>query len=188
MMASGNGWTHRNFELLLANPNGPGITHISRDGDSTEWSVVTEVPEANSVLVGQPAIIGTSFNRDFHAVAVDEQNTLRQWVYSQSEKRWSQFASIQGYHIDGYPGLVQSDGSQLVMVVKHADGTLNEVRLPARRTPPSSLRKTNIPSVATSAQLHNLDPHLPAHRTQHLPERPGARAVQRGPRHVRPAG
>jgi hypothetical protein len=78
-------------------------------------------------LVGQPAIAGTSFNRDFHAVGVDEDQTLQQWAYSQSAKKWAQVSSIKGKEIDGFPGLTQSDGSQLVTVVKHADGTLNEV-------------------------------------------------------------
>lgn len=125
MLQSGNGETHRNFELLISDSSTAGFTHVSRDGSSAAWAKVSDV-EGNSLL-GQPAIAGTSFNRDFHAVGVDADQAVRQWAYSQSEKKWSQVSSIEGKAIDGFPGLTQSDGSQLVMVVKHADGTLNEV-------------------------------------------------------------
>jgi hypothetical protein len=125
MLQSGNGETHRNFELLVSEATGTGIAHVSRDGDGLKWSKVTEVQ--GSSLLGQPAIAGTSFNRDFHAVGVDKDQVLKQWAYSQSEKKWSQVSTIEGKDIDGFPGLTQSDGSQLVVVVKHADGTLNEV-------------------------------------------------------------
>jgi hypothetical protein len=124
MLQSGNGETHRNFELLISGSAGAGFTHVSRDGDTAKWSKVLDVQGS---VVGQPAIAGTSFNRDFHAVGVDKDQTLRQWAYSQSGKKWSQVSTIEGKRIDGFPGLVQSDGSQLVVVVKHRDGTLNEV-------------------------------------------------------------
>ncbi|AEO57290.1 protease [Thermothelomyces thermophilus ATCC 42464] len=128
MMQSGNGETHRNFELLVSEAGGSGFTHVSRDGNSTQWSKVLEVSGSGSGsgLVGQPAILGTSFNRDFHAVSLDENQVVQQWAYRQSEMRWSRVSAIEGTKIDGFPGLAQSDGSTLVMVVKHADGTLNE--------------------------------------------------------------
>ncbi|GAB1320992.1 hypothetical protein MFIFM68171_11202 [Madurella fahalii] len=126
MMQSGNGETHRNFELLVADPNTARFTHVSRDGDSMEWSIVSEVQAGNAKFIGQPAIVGTSFNRDFHAVGADENGALQQWVYSQSEKKWSKVSTIQDRNIDGFPGMVQGDSSELVVVVKHSDGTLNE--------------------------------------------------------------
>jgi len=125
MLQSGNGETHRNFELLLGDSASAGFSHVSRDGSSLKWTKVSDIAASN--LVGQPAIVGTSFNRDFHAVGTDKDQTLRQWAYSQSGKTWSQISTITGKKIDGFPGLAQSDGSQLVMVVKQADGTLNEV-------------------------------------------------------------
>jgi hypothetical protein len=127
MLQSGNGETHRNFELLISDSAGAGVTHVSRNGDTAKWSKVSDIQGS---VVGQPAVAGTSFGRDFHAVGVDKDQTLRQWAYSQSGKKWSQVSTIQGKDIDGFPGLAQSDGSQLVVVVKHADGTLNEVSLP----------------------------------------------------------
>jgi hypothetical protein len=127
MLQSGNGDTHRNFELLLSGSTGSGFAHVSRDSNTTTWSKVNEIE--GSGLSGQPAIVGTSFNRDFHSVGVDKDQTLRQWAYSQSAKEWSLVSTIEGKGIDGFPGLAQSDGTQLVLVVKHADGTLNEVSL-----------------------------------------------------------
>ncbi|KAH6839508.1 hypothetical protein B0I37DRAFT_408920 [Chaetomium sp. MPI-CAGE-AT-0009] len=132
LLQSGNGETHRNFELLLSEPTGSGFAHVSRDSNTTQWSKVSDI-KGNS-LVGQPAIVGTSFNRDFHAVGVDADRTLRQWAYSQSAKEWSAVSAIEGKKIDGFPGLAQSDGTQLVIVVKHADGTLNEWQQPPNST------------------------------------------------------
>lgn len=127
MILSGNGETHRNFELLLADPSKAGFTHVTRDGDSMEWSIVADVQEGNAKVTGQPAIIGTSFNRDFHAVGVDENGAVQQWAYSQSGKKWSHVSTIRDNGIDGLPGLAQGDDSRLLLVVKHSDGTLNEV-------------------------------------------------------------
>ena len=158
MLQSGNGDTHRNFELLLSEPTGSGFTHVSRDSNTTTWSKVSEIE--GSGLTGQPAIVGTSFNRDFHAVAVDKDQTLRQWAYSQSAKKWSSVATIEGKDINGFPGVAQSDGTQLILVVKHADGTLNEVS-------PTSLHcfsRMLTVKVATTPQQHDLDPLQLPHR------------------------
>ncbi|KAK4164126.1 hypothetical protein QBC43DRAFT_289359 [Cladorrhinum sp. PSN259] len=134
MMQSGNGKTHRNFELLVNSPNTSGIiTHLSRDGDTFQWSTVSTLPPpptSDLLLRGHPSILGTSFNRDFHAVAVDANtNTLQQWIYSQSDKKWSHHATISSHNITGLPGFAQADDdSALVVVVKHGDGSLNEWR------------------------------------------------------------
>ncbi|KAL2130284.1 hypothetical protein VTI74DRAFT_6678 [Chaetomium olivicolor] len=145
MLLSGNGETHRNLELLISE-GGASFSHVSRDGDSSKWSRVSDIQVS---IVGQPAILGTSFNRDFHAVGVDKDKTLQQWAYSQSGKQWSQVSTIQGKGIVGFPGLAQSDGSQLVMIVKHSDGTLNEYQqLPNSTT----WTLTNSPIASSIAQ------------------------------------
>ncbi|KAK4176793.1 putative dipeptidyl-peptidase 1 [Triangularia setosa] len=129
MMQSGNGETHRNFELLLSDP-AKGTRHVSRDGDARQWSVVSQPTTSNEVPAfrGQPFIIGTSRNRDFHAVALTESNNMQQWAYTQSDKTWSQVSTFGQSKVDGYPGFVQSDDSSLIIVVKHTDETLNEYR------------------------------------------------------------
>ncbi|KAK0609771.1 protease [Bombardia bombarda] len=115
MMQSGNGKTHRNFELLLAavnnNTSETSLTHISRDGTTSNWSIVNEIAKGENYtrLRGQPAVIGTSFNRDFPLC-----------------RTWDLVSTIAEQEIDGYPGLVQSDDSNLVLVVKHSDGSLDE--------------------------------------------------------------
>jgi hypothetical protein len=128
LMESGNGETHRDFELLLASnsSSGSAFSHISRDGTTGGWSVASRVREG-SIPVGQPVIIGTSANRDFAAVFVDEHQNLQQWSYSQVNKSWATVSSIEGRNIAGFPGMAQDDDSALVLVVRHADGTLNEV-------------------------------------------------------------
>ncbi|OIW34301.1 cysteine proteinase [Coniochaeta ligniaria NRRL 30616] len=129
MMQSGNGERHRNFELLLASSlsSGGGFAHVARDGTTGKWSVASRVGEG-SVPVGQPVIVGTSANRDFAAVFVDEKKNLQQWSYSQANKTWGRISSIEDQDIDGFPAMTQDDDSVLVLVVRHADGTLNEYR------------------------------------------------------------
>ncbi|KAK3339732.1 hypothetical protein B0T25DRAFT_523452 [Lasiosphaeria hispida] len=135
MMQSGNGATHRDFELLLSPKEiSTGFAHLSRDATVGQWSVVSQGVTGgdsdNTVtsLVGQPAIIGTSFNRNFHVVGVDGNNNIRHFEYSQLNRTWAQVSAITEKEINGFPGLVQSDDSSLVIVVKHSDGTLNEWR------------------------------------------------------------
>lgn len=128
MMQSGNGETHRNFELLVAsNASTKGaFCHLSRDGSTLKWSVASCVGE-EGVVVREPVMIGTSAGRDVAAVFVDGDMSLQEWSYSQGNKSWAPKSSIEGQKIDGIPGMMQDEGSDLVLVVKHADGTLNEV-------------------------------------------------------------
>ncbi|KAK3334082.1 hypothetical protein B0T19DRAFT_474651 [Cercophora scortea] len=144
MMQTGNGETHRNFELLVSSNStaGTGLAHISRDGTTSGWSLVSQSNSSEGSahhdygiqLKGQPAVIGTSFGRDFHVVGVDESRNLHHWAYKQANKTWEQASAVAGKDIDGYPGLVQSDDSSLLVVVRHADGTLKEWQLHVPRS------------------------------------------------------
>jgi hypothetical protein len=128
MLQSGNGETHRNFEMLLAlnrSADG-GFAHLSRDGVTGKWSVASRVG-GRSKPVGQPVIIGTSANRDLAAMFLDEEKNLQQWSYSQTGRTWAQTATIDGGKMAGFPGMAQDDDSAFILVVRHADGTLNEV-------------------------------------------------------------
>lgn len=150
MLQSGNGNTHRNFELLLSDPRTASLAHVSRDGHTLEWSMVSSLPVTTGSIVGQPSIIGTSFNRDFHAAWVDSTNhTLQHWVYSQSTASWSHRSTISSHNITGIPGLVQADDSSLVVVVKHADGSLNEWR----KLPNTSTWTLTSPPLAASDSI-----------------------------------
>ncbi|KAK4141368.1 uncharacterized protein C8A04DRAFT_30997 [Dichotomopilus funicola] len=172
LLISGNGETHRNAELLLPNSDSSGFVHVSRDGDTGTWSSVAEIKSENA-LTSPPAVIGTSWNRDFHAVGVDEKGTLVQWVFNQTAAAWSQVATLDG--VEGVPGLVQSDGSQLIVVVRHADGSLNEYQQPPHTTtwshtstltPPSSISHSG-PSLLQSNT--HLDLYASASTTPNSP-------------------
>ncbi|KAK3681149.1 hypothetical protein B0T22DRAFT_524092 [Podospora appendiculata] len=138
MMQTGNGETHRDFELFVSSnsTSNTEFAHISRDGQTAGWSLTSSFQSNSSSdgsahrnvsrLTGQPVVIGTSFGRDFHVVGVDESRNLNHWAYNQSNTTWRQASAIDGEDIDGYPGLVQSDDSSLLVVVRHADGTLRE--------------------------------------------------------------
>jgi len=130
LMQSGNGATHRNFELLLAfnSSSGGGLAHVSRDGTTGKWGVASRFA-AGSISVGQPVLIGTSANRDFAAAFVSIEKNVQQWSYSQVSKSWTLASSIEGRVIEGFSGLAQDEDSALVLVVRHADGTLNEVSI-----------------------------------------------------------
>ncbi|KAM7194431.1 hypothetical protein V8F20_007957 [Naviculisporaceae sp. PSN 640] len=151
MLQSNNGGTHRNFELLVATAANEtaaaGFTHLSRDGTSERWSTVSlsEFGQNNTLnMVGQPVIIGTSYNKgDFHALVRTSQSSIQHWALSDpsySKSRWRFEGEIKtsgNEHtgmIDGHPSFVQADDSSLVMVVRHSDGSLREWRRP----PPSA--------------------------------------------------
>jgi len=72
MVQSGNGRTQRKFGLLIGNSEIGRFIHISRDGDLKKWSKISVIGGVKARLVGHPVIIGTSLNRDFHAVGVSE--------------------------------------------------------------------------------------------------------------------
>jgi hypothetical protein len=183
MMQSGNGETHRNFELLLASNSSSrgGFAHLSRDGTTGKWSVASRFGGGNR-SIGQPVIIGTSAHRDFAAAFVDESKTLQQWSYSQANKSWALASSIEDQDIDGFPGMAQDDDSGLVIVVRHADGTLNEVSPdpPAVWVKVCSVLTEPVPPTIT---LRPLDAHRP-HNHQHLSVRPLPRRLQHRPEHL----
>ncbi|KAM7215395.1 protease [Rhypophila decipiens] len=142
MMQSSNGLLHRNFELLLATsgPNGTvkGFSHLSRDGTSKQWDTVAETIEGVGV-VGQPVIVGTSYNKgDFHALVQDSDSGIQHWVLGDGNNSKAGWALVAGIcspsyikPIEGQPDFVQADDSSLVMVVRHSDGSLREWQRPS---------------------------------------------------------
>ncbi len=127
---SGNGASHRNFELALSSSNATGFAHMSRDGDTLEWSIVDAVAGGSDTrCVGQPLITGTSFNRDIEVICRDGEHGLQQWTYSQAGAKWSSMtvAAPGRTDLEGYPGFVQADDSSFALVIRHKGGMLNEV-------------------------------------------------------------
>ena len=146
MMQSNKGDNaNRNFELLLATPSSKPLDnnttassfmHLSRDGTFEKWSVVSHA-QADSdgtdlpSIIGQPAIVGTSYNSgEFHAIARDSESTIQHWVLSNTT--WTLSSAIKATaatgKIDGHPGVIQADDSSLAMVIRHSNGSLQEVR------------------------------------------------------------
>lgn len=137
MYQSGNGATHRNFELVRAG-NPIGFTYVSRIGEPPfSWSVVSrEVAYDTSnppniipgqTVMGQPVITGTSFNRDFEVLYWSEGGYLQHWYFSQTSQQWL-FTGTSGWgQIAGYPGFVQTSDSNFAIVVRNSDGSLYEV-------------------------------------------------------------
>ncbi|KAM7192127.1 hypothetical protein V8F33_008552 [Rhypophila sp. PSN 637] len=162
MLQSNNGQLHRNFELMLAGPgpNGAakGFSHLSRDGTSKKWGIVSQTSESGGI-VGQPVIVGTSYNKgDFHALVQDSDSGIQHWVLgdgNNSKAGWALVAGIRSLSdikpIEGHPGFVQADDSSLVMVVRHSDASLREVCSICPFT--VFERTTNVPITQSGASL-----------------------------------
>ncbi|KAK3361504.1 hypothetical protein B0T24DRAFT_538893 [Lasiosphaeria ovina] len=135
---SGNGATHRNYEMVRSNATG-GFTHVYRQGEApNKWAVVQPVFELNatsgkpidgSTVFGQPVITGTSFNRDYEVVYVSTKGTLETWHYSQNVHYWYYTTSpnFVGLTLRGYPGFVQMDDSSFCVVARTSTGALQEL-------------------------------------------------------------
>jgi hypothetical protein len=137
----GNGATHRNFEMVRADPAG-GLTQVWRLGESPyTWSVSGQLvandgngnPQQGQYVNGQPSMLGSSFNRDFEVLFWGDHGTLNHWYYSESRPGWF-FTGTLNYpwpavqdQFAGYPGFVQTDDSNFAIVVRNSDGSLWEV-------------------------------------------------------------
>lgn len=136
MYQSGNGATHRNFELVRTNPTG-GMTQVYRIGESPyTWSEVGQLvikdsngnPITGQYVNGQPVMLGSSFNRDFEVIYWGDHGTLNYWYYSEDRPGWFfTGAWTEWSNFAGYPGFVQTDDSNFAVVIRNSDGSLYEV-------------------------------------------------------------
>ncbi|KAK4466825.1 hypothetical protein QBC42DRAFT_318930 [Cladorrhinum samala] len=132
---SGNGATHRNFEVLRSNGTG-GLTHVWRRGESPyPWSTAGQVvrlsngvPRTGQIPYGQPVMLGSSFNRDFEVVYVNSDGRLVEWHYSQNADRWYHHIDVPfgGTTLRGFPGFAQLDDASFSLVVRTSTGSLEE--------------------------------------------------------------
>lgn len=136
-LESGNGVSHRNFEVLRSNASG-GLTHVWREGEGRrQWHTAGPVvqldgkgkPVDNQQPFGQPVLLGTSFNRDFEVIYVNTDGDIVGWHYAQSRDRWYRHANghFSGFQLQGYPGFVQMDDASFSLVVRTSTGALQEV-------------------------------------------------------------
>jgi hypothetical protein len=77
---------------------------------------------------GQPAVMGSSFNRDFQVFYVTKNGALAHWYYSETRPGWFNTGPYYlGDSLAGYPGLTQLDDSSFSVVVRTSTGALHEV-------------------------------------------------------------
>ncbi|MEU3721580.1 C1 family peptidase [Streptomyces sp. NPDC031705] len=124
---SGNGRSHRNFEMA-ATAGGGRLQHWWREGDAPfAWSRGrTFACDAS----GQPAFTGTSYNRNMESLHVTTGGRLRHWYYEQSVGVWRDGGAFGpgDAALGSSPAFIQSDyGSpgNFEVVVRTADGRLN---------------------------------------------------------------
>lgn len=136
MIHSGNGATHKNFELIRGNsPN--GLEYMWRQGGENgdfSWHFAA-APLVGTAwadqCVGMPSMTATSFNRNFEIVYWENSGLLRHKYFDQSTKQWFDGAEFgvnyDGTTIAGYPGFIQSnvgDPGVFEVVVRHSDSSL----------------------------------------------------------------
>ncbi|OCK74297.1 cysteine proteinase, partial [Lepidopterella palustris CBS 459.81] len=131
---SGDGATHRNFELLRRTKAGDMVP-LTRIGEEPfTWTVgkpidIGTFERGKGGVAGQPVIIETSFNRTKEAVYwLKEDLTLAHWYHSNPQDTWWEtpaigtgdfFYSIFGYgEVTGYPGFIQNDNSDFTVVAR----------------------------------------------------------------------
>jgi hypothetical protein len=136
MIHSGNGETHKNFELIRqGSPS--GLEYLWRQGGENgdfSWHF-SAAPLVSGVwefqCIGMPSMTGTTFNRNFELVYWENSGFLRHKYFDQSTLQWfdgGRFGvNYDGTTIAGYPGFTQSDiGSPgaFEVVVRHSDTSL----------------------------------------------------------------
>jgi hypothetical protein len=133
---SGNGATHRNFELVRSG-GAAGIKHVWRNGGENgdySWHVASNLlytDEWGQVfgdkVVGQPVITGTSFNRNFEMLYWESTGWLQHWYLNQADGHWYSTGAQGNGRTAGYPGFTQLADSSFAVAVRNTDGTLYEV-------------------------------------------------------------
>ncbi|KAI1871484.1 uncharacterized protein JN550_004478 [Neoarthrinium moseri] len=131
MIQGGFGSKHKNFELVRANPGGGFSQIVREDVYPNTWYQSQRVmrPDgSDQMVVGQPIILTSSFNRDFEVLYLTTFGTLKHWYYSQSAFQWYDTDQWAFWNIGGYPGYVQKDDSSFSLVVRRTDGGLVEFK------------------------------------------------------------
>ncbi len=126
---SGNGNKHRNFELFRSNGTA-GITQVWRGGDGPLTWASGGLLASGSAPRGQPAAMGSSFNRDFQIVYTTKNGQLDHWYYSETRPGWFHTGPYWlSDSLAGFPGLTQLDNSAFSVVARTSAGGLKEVCL-----------------------------------------------------------
>jgi len=111
---SGNGETHRNFELVRSAT--PRVRHLWRQGGENGdfgWHDAGELsnpndPGAGAAAIGMPAVTATTYNRNFETVYWEGSGWLRHWFLDQASAKWCDGGRFGDGRIQGFPGFIQS--------------------------------------------------------------------------------
>ncbi len=116
LVQGGNGGTNNNFELFVL--VGPAIEHWYRDNGNpqTPWNAVGAIQSADrwrplpADAVDVPAVVQSSFNRNYELVYRCSQNRLHHAYFDQASGWWYDASVVGGVaNAIGIPGFIQSD-------------------------------------------------------------------------------
>ncbi|QKV95169.1 peptidase C1A [Streptomyces sp. NA02950] len=104
---SGNGATHRNFEML-ATAEGRRIRHWWRDNTATgfPWAQASEFGLDAACC---PTLTSTTFNRNFESVHLTDAGRLHHWWLDQNSGKWNDGGIFGPANAAGVPGFIQSN-------------------------------------------------------------------------------
>ena len=125
MIESGNGATHRNFELLTTS-SGNKIQHWWRDNSTVGFPWHKGVHFANDADTS-PTFISTTFNRNFELVYLTKSHRLHHWWYRQPQGPWNDGGIFGPEDSNGVPGFIQGNYNapgNFEVVVRTSDSKL----------------------------------------------------------------
>ena len=126
MLESGNGPTHRNFEMLSTGP-GAKLQHWWRDNDTGSFAWHAGVSFGNDAAAC-PTFISTTFNRNFECVYPTTGHRLHHWWFEQPSGPWHDGGVFGPADVAGVPGFIQGNygaPGNFEVVVRTADSKLN---------------------------------------------------------------
>lgn len=107
VIESGNGATHRNFEMV-ATADGRQIQHWWRDNTAAgfPWAKASEF---GIDAVTCPTLTGTTFNRNFECVYLTGDHRLHHWWLDQNTGKWNDGGIFGPTNAVGVPGFIQGN-------------------------------------------------------------------------------
>lgn len=127
MIESGNGASHRNFEMVGVGASS-SVQHWWRqggDGGDFSWH---KGPSFGSNCAACPTFTGTTYNRNFEMVYLTTTRRLHHWYFDQAGGQWHDGGEFGPTDAVGIPGFIQSNygaPGNFEVVVRTADGRLN---------------------------------------------------------------
>ena len=109
IVESGNGASHRNFEMLLSAKNG-ALQHWWRDNSKSGYPwAKAYAPFGNDAAPTWPTLTETTFNRNFEAVCLTTSKRLRHWWFDENTKKWNDGGIFGPTDAAGLPGFIQGN-------------------------------------------------------------------------------